>query len=1064
MARTSKLAAFAALRKNRDFTKLLAMMLLSFLVIFVVGVLRPIRDAIALDGLEPGDFYQVYFVSAIVVLFVPIYNRLADRIRWKELIPAVALFFAASMVVFRFLYLPGSAVFGMAFYGWYDLMVAALVTQFFMATQLFYNARDAKRAYPLVIAAGSVGAAVGGGITAFFSQRVGTANLLLVAGAAIVLFAVGITLVWRREDPDAGRPRERNQDEQFSSREFRRIFSNRQVQLIATSVLLTVLVKQFVDYQYKTLTREVFQDLDRVSGFLGLVDAATQWLPIIVLLSLRPILRRWGAGVTVLIFPTVMILATGALATVLTLPVAVMARTGERMFRYSAERTGREILYVPVPDNIRLKAKAYIDVAVEKGLGKVLSAVIILLLVLATGSMSIMNRLALIGFIGLGAAVVLLFVFLRVRREYVRSLAASIEGRFASLRGTYIPLVEQGTRRMVREALASGEPLKAAFALDLIEQGDDEDVAPFADELTELTASDTVELRLRALDILARAPLAVEESVLRERLTDDSARVRERAVRALVARIDGPADELFGELLDHPDAQTRAATLSCLRGTAEPELAARVVGPIFARHLETNGDADQAARLELAVAAGMLPGDEAATQVVRRLLEDDEDEVARAAVASAARLGGPELTSDVIQALGPTGTREAARDALARQGEAVLQPLMTALSVRTTDPTVRRNVPSVLGEIPTDATVDALIEAYMLPETEQVLDNRALGALSRLRAATDLSFPEGRVLKAVGREVDSAERYSRARVIADSLPPATSVSLLRRALAEAISERREGVFRWLGLLYSQGGMYRSYLAIEGGEDRPRANALEWLESTVGHTLFMTLDPALGTGEAVDGDGGGLEELRRLWDDEDVWLARLAVWACYDTAPAETLEHLAAYAPGDPGLQRSVTRLRRRPTATVGQTIDPESDDMDLIEKVFLLQNVDLLGGARSQQLALLASIANELEVDADQVLISREEPADALYVVIDGEVALGGVAGKSITVEAGAAFGTWALIDREASLLEAKTTRPCRLLKIRQSEFRDLLVDYPELALDLLQGLARRMRALAASA
>ena len=89
-----------------------------------------------------------------------------------------------------------------------------------------------------------------------------------------------------------------------------------------------------------------------------------------------------------------MILATGALAAAVwlstaALAVAVGARTTEKTFRYSAERTGREILYVPVPEDIKLKAKSYIDVAVEKGLGKALSGVLIAIPSLALAGLSI---------------------------------------------------------------------------------------------------------------------------------------------------------------------------------------------------------------------------------------------------------------------------------------------------------------------------------------------------------------------------------------------------------------------------------------------------------------------------------------------------------------------------------------------------------------------------------------------------------------------------------------------------------------------------------------------------
>jgi hypothetical protein len=357
--------------------------------------------------------------------------------------------------------------------------------------------------------------------------------------------------------------------------------------------------------------------------------------------------------------------------------------------------------------------------------------------------------------------------------------------------------------------------------------------------------------------------------------------------------------------------------------------------------------------------------------------------------------------------------------------------------------------------------VDALITAYMLPETEQILDNRALRALSRLRTGSDrLAFPDERILEAMDREVAAVSSYDAAARVAAALPASRVSTLLRESLEEAVTDRRESVFRWLGLLYSQRGMYRSFLAIESGEDRPRANALEWLESTIGHARFSMLRPLLfPAGAAADTPPEVVDGLRPLWDDEDVWLARLALVASHEADPNGTAEALKGYTPDDPGLREALARL----AGPVDRTHGSGDEQMDLIEKVFLLQSVDLLSGARSQQLALLASIARDLDADPDRVLLSRDEPTDAMYVVIDGEVALTGVGGQAITVSAGQAFGTWALIDREASLIEARTLTACRLLKIQRSDFRDLLVDNPELGLDLLEGLAARLRALAAA-
>jgi CRP-like cAMP-binding protein len=135
--------------------------------------------------------------------------------------------------------------------------------------------------------------------------------------------------------------------------------------------------------------------------------------------------------------------------------------------------------------------------------------------------------------------------------------------------------------------------------------------------------------------------------------------------------------------------------------------------------------------------------------------------------------------------------------------------------------------------------------------------------------------------------------------------------------------------------------------------------------------------------------------------------------------------------------------------------------MELIEKVFLLQRVDLLKDARSAHLALLASIAGEVGAEKGAVLIREGEPTEALYVVTRGEVELRGVGGRIVAGE-GQAFGTWALIDEAPSLVEARATEASRLLRVRREDFHDLVGDHPELAIGLLQGLARRIRTLVA--
>ena len=995
--------------------RLAAMMGLFFLVVCAVGILRPIKNALALDGLGASDFYKVYLVSAVVIVFVPLFNRAADRFSWRWLLPGVALFFALNLVAFRLAYVEGSAAFGLAFYGWYDLFAAALVTQFFMATQMFFDARSAKRAYPLVIAGGSIGATLGGGITGFFAESLGTPNLLLVAAALIALFSLAMPWIWGSAEAPARAPA--GTRPALERGELRTVFGNRQVQLIAATVLLTILVKQLVDFQFNALTKEVFETRDAVSAFQGKFNAATQWLPLVVLAGLRPALRRYGIGSAILLLPVCMVATTAGLAIAFGLWAAVAAKGAETSLRYSAERAGREMLYVPVPDDIKLKAKAYIDVAIEKGAGKVLSAV--LLAVLLT-FLSIREA----AYVTVLLAIVWLALALAVRREYVRTLARAIDGRFASLRGLFSGLTDASSLPVLRRALDGATPARAGFTLELLSQAAAADVRPLAPELHALLSHQSEGIRARALDQLARIADSADEARLRERLHDDADEVREAAVRALVAQHDTDATELIRELLASDDARVRTAMLTHIVRTADT----RHVSVLDRRYLDARraaartGDAD--ARAELALAAGGMADDPDAHALLAPFMDDSDPRVRASALRSAALLGRAEWCDRMIAALAVPATRAAARDALVMLGERALEPLSIALLDSGTPARVRRAIPAVLAHIPAAGTVDALLRHVLAPETDQLLDYRSIKALSKLRARNpDLVFERALVLEVAAREADAANRYASAGTLLEvrsngSRAPAL---LLQSALQEAWRERREGVFRCLGMLYPPHEVHRAYVAVSTGPRARRANALEWLEQRLGRETFRRLaavfEPASATPPAV------VHDLELLHDDGDPWVGHLAR-ACHASVPEP----------------------------------DPA---MELIEKVLLLQRVDLLQGARGAHVALLASIAEEVHVERGAVLIDKGEPPSALYVVTHGAVTLDG-AGDHLRAGPEQAFGTWALIDESPSPLEARAEEPSTLLRITRTDFQDLLADHPELAVGLLQGLARRMRSLVA--
>ncbi len=347
----------------------------------------------------------------------------------------------------------------------------------------------------------------------------------------------------------------------------------------------------------------------------------------------------------------------------------------------------------------------------------------------------------------------------------------------------------------------------------------------------------------------------------------------------------------------------------------------------------------------------------------------------------------------------------------------------------------------MLARVDRQASVNALLAALSDPRTPLEIRYPTLKALNKLRSRDGeaLGFDSRLILPVAAVEVEEARRLARFRsalggsavgAVGDEGGP--GMALLERALTEAWEERREATFGLLGLVFPPDEVYRSHLVLTRTDERARANALEWLERTLGRELFTRILPVLEpepgrrpVGEELDPRG----VLRELSADQDPWLSSIARW---------NLESFD------------------------GESAERMGDRLDRIEKVFLLQKVDLLQGARSSHLALLASIAEVVEVDPGEVLMEAGGQNDSLYVIVRGKVELSGVGDQTLVVEDETPFGTWSLIDSNPSVVGARAVAPTRLIRITRTDFQELLADHLELATGMLEGLARRVRSLVA--
>jgi len=131
-----------------------------------------------------------------------------------------------------------------------------------------------------------------------------------------------------------------------------------------------------------------------------------------------------------------------------------------------------------------------------------------------------------------------------------------------------------------------------------------------------------------------------------------------------------------------------------------------------------------------------------------------------------------------------------------------------------------------------------------------------------------------------------------------------------------------------------------------------------------------------------------------------------------------------------------------------------------VEKVLLLQDVDIFEHTSTEDLSHIASIAEEIESESEDIIFQEGEISDSMYVVIQGKVRLTREDKEIMVAGKMQAFGTWALFDDEPRVATATALESTQLLRIDKEEFIDLLADHVAITQSILKTMAKRLRKL----
>jgi CRP-like cAMP-binding protein len=128
-------------------------------------------------------------------------------------------------------------------------------------------------------------------------------------------------------------------------------------------------------------------------------------------------------------------------------------------------------------------------------------------------------------------------------------------------------------------------------------------------------------------------------------------------------------------------------------------------------------------------------------------------------------------------------------------------------------------------------------------------------------------------------------------------------------------------------------------------------------------------------------------------------------------------------------------------------------------KMDLIARVPLFAGLSKSERGQVASIADEIDLPGDKLLIREGEPGREFFVLLEGDVEVRRKGKTLATRRSGDFFGEIALVSSLPRTATVKTSGPVRALVIRDVDFRALLKRTPAIAVKVLEAVADRLPA-----
>ncbi|HKY36601.1 MAG TPA: Npt1/Npt2 family nucleotide transporter [Polyangiaceae bacterium] len=447
------LASVVELYEGETATALL-MFSYSFLAMAGYNVIKPATRSKFIAGIGADNLPYMLLLAGLGMGFVMQgYSSLLRKVPRRWVIPGTQLVLVACLFAFWFLFRLQENWVSAVFYFWGLTVGLLLISQFWTLANHLYDPRQAKRIFGFIGGGSALGGAAGAGAADLFAKPLGTNNLLLISAALLSLCAWIVWIIVARKGAEHVPDTADDYGEKVGGLDVVRFLrQSKHLRLIALVVSFAAIGGAIVEQQLNMAAGELVKEEDAITKFLARVTVYISLIGFAIQVGATSrIHRKLGLAFALVILPA-SLSGTGVL--MLFMPVLwapALARILDSALRYSVDKTTREILFLPLPLDLKYRAKPFIDVAVDR-FAKGVGAALVLLIAIKVFHLT-WSQLSYVSLLVGGLWIALAF---RARKQYLVSfrevLAAVPQGNLAPLEPPDKPLPPERIEPAIEEA------------------------------------------------------------------------------------------------------------------------------------------------------------------------------------------------------------------------------------------------------------------------------------------------------------------------------------------------------------------------------------------------------------------------------------------------------------------------------------------------------------------------------------------------------------------------------------------------------------------------------------